>query len=295
MRSSPPFSGCRVDRRLFWALTMLLGITGCNGAGVRVEEPREEPAATSVARAIEQDSGVVQPDFRRELELPKQAEAYIDLARALEAQGNVDGAIASYQKAIDVGDSQGRFQLRDKVSGDTRALAHRRLAALYDRIGQFAQSEVHYREALKLSPNDAKVWNDHGYSKYLQRQWSDAERALRTASKLSPDDARVHTNLGLCLAAEGKTEEALAMLSKAAGPAIGHANMGYILASLGKTEEARSHYLQALAIRPDLAPARAAVAQLERTPAAPTVEAIAAGPAPLDRGVARTSAAEGSR
>ncbi len=273
-----------------WALTLLLAAAaGCNRPELRVEDSRGEAAPVSAAQAIERNSGVVQSDMRRELAPPKQVEAYIDLARALEAQGNVDGAIASYQKAIEVGDGGGRFQLRGRVGSDSRALAHRRLAALYDRIGQFSQSEVQYREALRLSPDDPKVWNDHGYSKYLQRRWPEAERALRTAARLSPDDARVQTNLGLCLAASGKTEEALEALSRVAGPAIGHANMGYILASMGKTEEARSHYAQALAIRPDLAPARAAVAQLDREATAPKVEAIAAGPSRVDPSLSRTS------
>ena len=73
-----------------------------------------------------------------------------------------------------------------------------------DRLGRFAQAEVHYKKALKLSPKDAKIWNDAGYSYYLQGRWADAERALRTAAKLAPDDERIRINLGLTLAAAGQ-------------------------------------------------------------------------------------------
>ena len=75
-----------------------------------------------------------------------------------------------------------------------------------DRLGRFAQAETHYKKALKLSPKDPKIWNDAGYSYYLQGRWADAERALKTAVRLAPDDERIRTNLGLTLAALGRTK-----------------------------------------------------------------------------------------
>jgi len=67
----------------------------------------------------------------------------------------------------------------------------------------------------------------------------------------------------LALAAAGKTDEALAALSKAGGPAAGNANLAYLLASLGKTDEARKHYHAALRLQPEMAPAREALARLD--------------------------------
>ena len=137
------------------------------------------------------------------------------------------------------------------------------MAGALDRLGRFGQAEAHYRSALELSPNDPKVWNDAGYSYYLQGRQADAERSLKTAAKLDPDNPRIQTNLGLALAAAGKTDEALAALSKAGGPAAGNANLAYLLASLGKTDEARKHYQAALKLQPQLAPAREALARLD--------------------------------
>ena len=48
------------------------------------------------------------------------------------------------------------------------------------------------------------------------------------------------------------------------GDAIGHANLGYLLAATGHIELARQEYQTALAMRPDLALARRALAQLDR-------------------------------
>ena len=122
----------------------------------------------------------------------------------------------------------------------------------YDRLGRFAQAETHYQKALKLSPKDPKIWNDAGYSYYLQGRWADAERALNTAVRLAPEDERIRTNLGLTLAAQGRTQEALPLLSRANGEAIGHANLGYLLAATGQLDLARQQYETALALRPDL-------------------------------------------
>ncbi len=82
--------------------------------------------------------------------------------------------------------------------------------------------------------------------------------------KLAPDDPRVRTNLGMTLAAAGKTEEALPLLSGNQGDAIGHANLGYLLASTGQYERARQEYQAALSMRPDLDLAHRALAQLDR-------------------------------
>ena len=136
--------------------------------------------------------------------------------------------------------------------------------ALLDRLGRFAQAEVHYQKALKAAPKDAKVWNDAGYSYYLQSRWSDAERALRTAAKLAPDDERVRINLGLALAAAGKTDEAFPLLSQSTSNAAGHANLGYLLAATGQYDLARRQYETALALRPDMDLARRALARLDR-------------------------------
>jgi Flp pilus assembly protein TadD len=158
-----------------------------------------------------------------------------------------------------------------------------------DGLGRFSQAEAHYKKALKLDPHNAKIWNDAGYSYYLQGRWADAEGALRTAARKAPDDMRIKTNLGLTLAAFGRTEEALELLSQYSGDAVGHANLGYLLAATGQNDLARREYEKALAIRPNLDQARRALDQLARASEGDTMLAKALPP-PQDVEVRQSAA-----
>jgi Flp pilus assembly protein TadD len=223
----------------------------------------KETSTSEVQTPSNADAGVVKNDFKATIAPEKQVDVHLNLARVYEAQGYDEAAVAEYQKAIEVADAGGRRVGASRTPGKVQALAHRRMAQAMDRQGRFSQAEVHYRTALRLSPNDAHVWNDAGYSYYLQRKWTDAERALKTAAKLSPQDQKIQTNLGLTLAAMGKTDAALEALTKAGGPAAAHANLGYLLASMGKNDAARNHYQTALQLQPQLEAARYALAKLE--------------------------------
>jgi Flp pilus assembly protein TadD len=223
--------------------------------------PPQAPENASGMAVVSQDQPAgPTTDFHAKPTDRQRFQVHIDFGRVFEAQGNFDGAVLEYQDALTVikNGRRGPYQPADE------ALAHRRMGGALDRLGRFAQAEVHYKKALKLSPKDSKIWNDAGYSYYLQGRWSDAERALKTAGKLAPDDERIRTNLGLAMAAAGKSDEALPLLSRSNGDAAGHANLGYLLAATGQYDLARRQYETALALRPDFELAQRALARLER-------------------------------
>ena len=214
-------------------------------------------------------------EFREDVTQDQRIHVHIDFGRVFESQGNFEAALSEYQQALAACEHKGIGRTR---SAD-EALAHRRIGNALDRLGRFAQAEMHYKKALRLSPRDPKIWNDAGYSYYLQGRWADAERTLKSGSRLAPEDVKLKTNLGLTLAAAGRTNEALPMLSQYSGDAIGHANLGFLLAATGQVELARQQYLQALALRPSLALARRALAQLDRARDAEAVAAAGQPPA----------------
>jgi Flp pilus assembly protein TadD len=255
------------------ALATLAGLgTGCvlaprqpNGSAVPAPPPASTPSAVpqdvqatnsgDLSRTVGENT-----TFHPTATDRQRFQVHLDFGRVFENQGNFDRAIQEYQDALTAAETKRRGEL----TAVDQALAHRRMAAVFDRIGRFPLAEDHYKKALKLSRKDPKIWNDSGYSYYLQGRWDEAERALRTALKLAPDDARVRTNLGLTLAASGRSQEALPLLSRSEGDAVGHANLGYLLAATGQFEQARQEYEKALAMRPDLALARRALVQLDR-------------------------------
>jgi len=268
------------DPRLLLACLLPIAVAGCSAIPWKGKAVNETVTTSSAAGPI--DSAVTKTEFHREVSPDQQYNVHLEVGRIYEAQGGFEAAIAEYQKALDACAHGGLNLVRGKGLGEKQALAHRRMGAAFDRLGRFAQAEVHYRAALKLHPNDPKVWNDSGYSYYLQGRWIDAERNLKMAAKLDPENPRYQTNLGLALAAEGKTDEALAALSKAGGPAVAHANLGYLQAALGKTDEARKQYQDALKLQPDLAPVRQALATLDnKHPSTPPARQLAATPPPV--------------
>jgi tetratricopeptide (TPR) repeat protein len=253
--------------RARWGLllpAMLLG-SGCATVVPRADRSAKVHA-TSTPNSSPSDAGVVRTDFQAKLDPAQEVGVHLDLARANEAQGHADAAVAEYERAIAAGERSGHALGGRRPATAQQALVHRRLGGALDRLGRFAEAETHYRAALKLSPDDPKVWNDAGYSDYLQGRLDEAERALKTAAKLAPDDARVRTNLGLVLAASGKTDAALAALTRAGGPAAAHANLAYVLAATGRRDDARAHYRTALQLQPRLDAARVALAQLDADP-----------------------------
>jgi Flp pilus assembly protein TadD len=209
--------------------------------------------------------------FRRGLTPGQRIHTHLDLGRVFEAHGNYEAALMEYQQGLAACERRGI----GRSHSSEESLAHRRIGNALDRLGRFAQAEMHYKKAIKCNPRDPKIWNDAGYSYYLQGRWADAERTFKTAGKLAPDDPRIQTNLGLTLAAAGRTSEALPFLSRFSGDAIGHANLGYMLAATGQVELARQQYLQALALRPNLPLAERALAQLDRVEKTESVAAVA--------------------
>ncbi|HEV3164316.1 MAG TPA: tetratricopeptide repeat protein [Isosphaeraceae bacterium] len=256
------------------ACVLSLAATGCHSVTNKVKPETVDAAALKGDPADK-------TQFHSEVGASQEVGVHIDLARAFETRGNFEAAVTEYQKAVDAADGPGARKGDSRVTDKQKALAHRRMGAALDRLGRFAQAEVHYRQALKCSPNDALVWNDAGYSYYLQHRWGDAERSLLQAAKLDPANSRVQTNLGLTLAAEGKTDAALAALAKSGGPVVAQANLGYILAATGKTDQARKHYQAAIDMQPDFEAARFALTRLDApkgSPVAPTAPALAAAP-----------------
>jgi protein O-mannosyl-transferase len=86
------------------------------------------------------------------------------------------------------------------------------------------------------------------------RMYSDAETLYRTTITKNDDCWLAHNNLGLLLAAKGRTDEAIAQYRMAIASNFNvadiHNNLGLLLVQNGRTDEAIEHYRKALEINP---------------------------------------------
>jgi tetratricopeptide (TPR) repeat protein len=248
------------------------------------------PTSTSLAQTSEKPA-----DFGKPLTPEQQVRVHLDLARAAETQQDIEASLEQYQKALEA-IASGAKGMKPAAAQASRALVHRRMAATLDRAGQFEQAEAQYKLALKEAPADPKIWNDMGYSYYLQGKWDQAQHALSRACEIDGQDKRALTNLGLARAAGGDVQGAFDVLSRAGTMASAHVNIGYVLAASGKAEEAREHFREALRLQPSLKTANQALAQIDKgtTRRDPNV-AVASVPGPSTVAKVERASMEASR
>ena len=77
-----------------------------------------------------------------------------------------------------------------------------------DQMGDHAQAQAFYIDALKIVPNEPSVMSNLGLSYALAKDLPLAETTMRAASADPRADARVRQNLALVLALQGKFKEA---------------------------------------------------------------------------------------
>jgi len=135
--------------------------------------------------------------------------------------------------------------------------AHANLGVSLAGQGKVDEAIRHYREALRLQPHLAKTYNNWGFALAGQGRAEEAEAYYRETLRLQPDYAEAHNNWGLALAAQGKFDAAIFHCKEALRLkpdfADAHNSWGIALARQGKTEEAITHFREALRLKPDYA------------------------------------------
>jgi tetratricopeptide (TPR) repeat protein len=216
---------------LFVAVSLTLLLAGCHQMGTvlglsdnKVAAARKAPLSAS-------------PDAPGDVTESQKADVQIAVARSLENHGQNDQAIKAYQEALK----------QDK----NRADACQRIAVLYDKKGDETNARKYYAMALEKAPKNAELLTDMGYSCYLHRRWEESEKHLRKALVIDPQLARAHNNLGLLLARNGRTDEALREFASAGcSEAEAHANLGFALSMGDDLKKAQQHYMLAQRLDP---------------------------------------------
>ncbi len=203
-------------------------------------------AVAQVKQKSNLKSGIAQLSAAIRRHAPARAEWYLELAEALDADGQLAKSVAMYREAA----------RRDPGS----YVAIQRLGTVLRRSGQLAESVAVLRRSLALAPARALTWHELALTYRAQGRTADAATAIETASRHDPGMPEVQNNLGILRAAAGDLARAESALREAIriqpNYADAHGNLANVLVSLGRLSEARTEFEQALRLRPTDAPVR---------------------------------------
>ena len=129
--------------------------------------------------------------------------------------------------------------------------AYHCLGQICDRQKCFAESQDNYQRAVLLAGNtQPDVFNDLGYSFFLQGKLDKAEIAVRKAVALRPTEPRYHDNLGLIYGNQRRFDDAWNEFRLAGGEADAFYDLAFIKASLNDFEGAKACLRRALSVDP---------------------------------------------
>jgi Flp pilus assembly protein TadD len=160
-------------------------------------DPGEKAASIAYAkalRALTQYSQAVAVMEAAAVKAPKDMEVLSAYGKALADAGQL-------QQAADV---LSRSYIAERPNWSNMNVQ----GSVADQLGDHAQAQKYYQDALKIAPGEPIVLNNLGLSYALTKQLPLAERVLRQATDNARADSRVRDNFALVLALEGKFGEA---------------------------------------------------------------------------------------
>ncbi len=175
---------------------------------------------------------------------------YYNLGNALQAQGKLDEAVKSYQKALAL--------KADYVE------AHINLGNVLQAQGRLDKAVEHYRKGISFKPNYAEAHYNLGTALQAQGKLDAAIDSFRKALLLKPDYAEAHYNLGNAFIDQGNLDAAVENYRKALSFKPDYAevynNLGNVLRKKGLMDAAVESYRQALLLKPNYAEAHIGLA-----------------------------------
>jgi len=168
---------------------------------------------------------------------------YNNIGNAYEAQGRLDEAIASYQRALEI--------------NPNLAVALYNLGIVYEAQGRLDEVIARYQRALEINPNHAVAWNNLGIAYEAQGRLDEAIACYQRALEINPNYAVALYNLGIVYKAQGRLDEAIARYQRALeinpNYAVAWNNLGIAYKAQGRLDKAIASYQRALEINPNYA------------------------------------------
>jgi type IV pilus assembly protein PilF len=165
-------------------LIALLGLTGCQQGGLRVD--------------MDDDAGDLGTTAKKGT-----GDVYVRLAVVYMQQGQLDVALQNIKKGV----------AADSNNGE----AHNVMAIIYSRLGETGLADKHFKESKRLQPRNPYTLNAYGSFLCGQKRYKEAEEQFKSALKnplyKTPEVAL--TNAGICARRANDPDLAEAYLRRA--------------------------------------------------------------------------------
>lgn len=239
------------------------------GEGAAVSAPTEEPSA-KLKRVMGEATALLSTRN------PESATLALAQLKGIQAD-NADVAEIPYNMGVaysltgDVANARKSF-LRATDVDPTLSASWLNLGILAERDGDLDRALQNYRSGLRYAPDDVDlVVAQVGALRKLGR-YQEAISESKVALARNATNVNAYNNLGLVYLDQGQFEmaqfvyqKALTSIDGADRNALIHANLGRVYLGQAKTASAKAELERAIALDPDLVPARMAIAQLHLT------------------------------
>lgn len=155
-----------------------------------------------------------------------------------------------------------------EIDEDKVVTAQIRLAKAYIREGQAGLARKPLEKALDYDSGSGEAYSVLAMVNQLEGENELAEKTFRKAIRYSDEPSDVHNNYGAFLYAQGRYEDALKQLDKAASNvyypkrSYSYENMGLVALKLGKKEEAKEYFEKGLRLNKRLPKAHLELADI---------------------------------
>src|SRR6185312_4386561 len=151
---------------------------------------------------------------------PDHAEAHAHVGSVLQAQGQLEAAVAAYRQALSLRPGS--------------AETHNNLGNTLQAQGKLDDAVAAYACALALKPGYAEAHGNLGNVLKAQGRLEDAVASYQRALALKPDYAQAHNNLGIVLLEQESLDEAVASFGRALAlkPDDADARLGLAIAAI---------------------------------------------------------------
>ena len=129
-------------------------------------------------------------------------------------------------------------------------VAHTILGIILGKSSKFNESEMHFKEALKIAPRFSWAHSEYAYLLNLMGRSEEAETHFRKALELDPENSQAHINYAILLDKLGRSDEAIfhckeALRINPSNP-LYHVTIGIALYNRQTFAESESHFKVAL-------------------------------------------------